>query len=209
MKQFLMLAFWGLSLLSLNAQSEQTLFNKSKIRGGFGGPIFTYGQIDGNRGYGAGGGGGLIVHQAMIGVFGHGEMFSIQRENAVDASLALGYGGLWLGYSFPTQKAIHAYTSLKVGVGGVGQNDHYSWWEEEVDFDSYDGALLVLVPEAGIELNLFHWMRLAGTVGYRYVDGFQGALGLDKTAFNAPVFGLTMRFGWFGHKSQKPGTPVH
>lgn len=207
MKSFWMLAFWSLSICSLSAQSEQTLFNKTKVRGGFGGPTFTYGQIKGNRGFGAGGGGGLIFNQTMIGGFGQGELFTIERENLNDGSLALGYGGLWLGYSIPTQKAVHGFASVKIGGGSVGVSENYNWWEEEPTFDSYDGALLVLMPEAGIELNVFHWMRLAGTVGYRYVDGFDGALGLDSKAFNAPVFGLTMRFGWFGHQANKAEVP--
>lgn len=207
MKSFLMIAFWGLCFVNLHAQSEQTLFNNTKVRGGFGGPIFTYGQIKGNRGFGAGGGGGMVFNQTMIGAFGHGEMFSIQREGSNNASMALGYGGLWLGYSIPTRKAVHGYASLKIGAGGVGISEQDIWWEDDTDFDDYDAALLVLVPEVGVELNVCHWMRLAGTVGYRYVDGFDGALGLDKNAFNAPVFGLTMRFGWFGHRAEKSEVP--
>lgn len=201
-----MLTICCMGVLTLHAQSEQTLFNKTKVRGGFGGPTFTFGKIKGNRGFGAGGGGGLVFNQTMIGGFGHGEIFAIDRPNESDASLALGYGGLWLGYSIPTQKAVHGFASIKIGGGGVGISENANWWEEDPEFDGYDRAVLVLMPEAGIELNVFHWMRIAGTVGYRYVDGFQGALGLDSKAFNAPVFGLTMRFGWFGHnKSQDQG----
>lgn len=207
MKSFLMLAFGGLFFSTLHAQTEQTLFHKSKIRGGFGGPMFTYGQVKGNRGFGAGGGGGMVFDQTMIGAFGHGEVFSIQREGMGNGSLALGYGGLWLGYSIPTRKAVHSYASVKIGAGGVGISDRDIWWEDDGDFEEYDAALLVIMPEAGVELNLCHWMRMVGTVGYRYVDGFQGALGLDSKAFNAPVFGLTLRFGWFGHRAEKSETP--
>ncbi|MCC7464949.1 MAG: hypothetical protein IT261_01690 [Saprospiraceae bacterium] len=201
MKSWMTLAFTGLFLANLAAQSEQTLFQKAKIRGGFGGPIFSYGQVKGNHGFGAGGGGGLVINQAMIGAFGQGEMFTIPKADGIDGAIALGYGGLWLGYSVPTQKAIHGFASMKVGVGGVGVTNRYDWWDEDdLDFNDYDRAVLVLMPEVGVELNLFHWMRLAGTVGYRFVDGFEGGLGLGKKDLNAPVFGLTMRFGWFGHK---------
>jgi hypothetical protein len=201
MKSWITLAFTGLFLANLAAQSEQTLFQKSKIRGGFGGPIFSYSQVKGNHGFGAGGGGGLVINQAMVGAFGQGELFTIPRVDGIDGAIALGYGGLWLGYSVPTQKAIHGFASMKVGVGGVGVTDRYDWWEDDdMDFDDYDRAVLVLMPEAGVELNLFHWMRVAGTVGYRFVDGFEGGLGLGKKDLNAPVFGLTMRFGWFGHQ---------
>lgn len=204
MKSFFVLLFCALSFSALHGQSEQTLFNKSKIRGGFGGPTFSYGQIKGNSGFGSGGGGGLIVNQTMLGAFGQGELFNIHRDNAQDGSLALGYGGLWLGYSFPTQKAVHAYTSLKIGVGAVGTSEHSHWWDDDdPEFSNYDEGVLVLMPEAGVELNLFHWMRLAGTIGYRYIDGFEGALGLNKNALNAPVFGLTMKFGWFGHRKSE------
>ncbi len=201
MKFLMMFAFSALMMMQAQAQTEQTLFQKTKIRGGFGGPIFTYGKVKGNGGYGAGGGGGLVFNQFMLGGFGQGEIFTVPQTDQPDGAVALGYGGLWLGYSIPTQKAVHGYASMKVGVGGIGVTNNYDWWDEDPDFDTYDKAILVLMPEAGVEVNLFHWMRLAGTVGYRYVNGFEGGLGLGKKDLNAPVFGLTMRFGWFGHRN--------
>jgi hypothetical protein len=201
MKFLTTLVLFSMTLAHLAAQSEQTLFQKAKIRGGFGGPIFTYSKVKDFHGFGAGGGGGIVVNQAMIGAFGQGEVFTIPQTNQPDGAIALGYGGLWLGYSAPTQKAIHGFASMKIGVGGIGVTNRYDWWEEDMDFDEYDQGVLVLTPEAGIELNLFHWMRIAGTVGYRFVNGFEGGLGLNKKDLNAPVFGLTMRFGWFGHRN--------
>ena len=36
-----------------------------------------------------------------------------------------------------------------------------------------------------------------GTVGYRFVDGFDGWNNYGKKDLNAPVYALTLRFGWF------------
>jgi hypothetical protein len=188
--------------LPLGAQTEeQTLFKKATAVGGFGGPTFSYGKIAGRHGYGAGGGGGVVLDNFFLGAHGQSEMFDIQGLNPNFGTLALGYGGLWLGYTAPTRKAVHLFGSLKVGGGAVGYSSG-RWWDDfdDTEFDDFDDVIFVLTPEAGVELNLFHWFRLAGTVGYRFVDGYRGVPGLRQQDLNAPVWGLTMRFGWFGHR---------
>lgn len=188
------------------AQADQTIFQNARVVGGFGGPIFTYGNVKGHSAIGAGGGGGVVINQFMLGAFGHGESISIERPNEPNSSLALGYGGVWLGYSIPSHKAVHGFLSVKVGLGGVGIKNTGDWWDDE-DFDTYDTGVLVITPEAGVELNLFHWMRLAGTVGYRHVEGLEGVFDLNPQDFNAPIFGLTLRFGKFGNRT-KPQIPA-
>ena len=53
----------------------QTLFKNNKVRGGFGGPIFSWSQANGKTGYGAGGGGGVVMDRFFVGLFGMGETF--------------------------------------------------------------------------------------------------------------------------------------
>lgn len=207
MRLILMFTLLGLAQLDLSAQSEQTLFNRAKVRGAFGGTFFTIGQAKGHEVTGAGGGGGLVFNQTMIGAFGHGEVFTIDRPGEANSILALGYGGLWLGYSMPTSKAIHGFASLKIGPGRVRVDKWGDWWTNDPGFDFSDDAVLTVSPEVGLEVNVFHWMRMTGTVAYRYVNGFDGALGLDKNDLNAPYFGLGFRFGWFGHRKSNPDVP--
>lgn len=191
---FLFLLCWS---TGLSAQQEETLLNKAKVHGGFGGPIFTYAKVKGNNGFGSGGGGAVLINNLFVGGFGQGETFDIGLSGNQDYRMNLGYGGIWLGYVFPTQRLLHFYGSLKLGAGGINYD------ERRLDpdvFDGLDDAVFVVTPEVGAELNLTHWFRLAGTIGYRVVDGFRGAPDLGTNALNAPVYGLTLRFGWFGHK---------
>lgn len=205
MKKTIIAAFLGLISLGLAAQSERTLLNNARVRGAFVSPIFTTGKADGHQGYGAGGGFGLVINQFFIGGFGQAEIFDFKYGSGADQALGLGYGGLWMGYNVPTRRTLHLYTSLKIAGGATGlgrwSHPHYDWdFDIDFDDDSFNDAVLVIAPEAGVELNITHWMRLAGTVGYRYVDGFQGLDGVDKDVFNAPYYGLTLRVGWFGHR---------
>ena len=182
-----------LSSSSLFAQQEtQTLFKNSKVSGGFGGPIFSWSKTNNKTGFGAGGGGGVVLDRFFVGLFGMGETFD--RLSIGNEQLALGYGGLWMGYTVPSHKLLHLYTSVKIAGGGVTVTDFQDDWEFE---DNFTDATLVVVPEAGLELNVARWFRLGGTVGYRFVDGFEGWNNYKKNDLNAPVYALTLRFGWF------------
>lgn len=172
---------------------EETLFRNARLRGGFGGPMFSWSNMDGKTGYGAGGGGGVIIGQTFIGAFGMGEVFDAPVVG--ERQLALGYGGLWLGYTVPSHRLFHLYTSVKIAGGNVGTTDFDDDWDFE---DDWDDVVFVAVPEAGIELNIARWMRLSGSVGYRFVDGFEGWGSYGKNDLNAMTYSLTLRFGWFG-----------
>jgi hypothetical protein len=87
---------------------------------------------------------------------------------------------------------------VKIAGGAVGATDFENDWE----FSNED-AVFVGIPEAGIELNVARWFRLSGSAGYRFVGGFDGLGTLGKQDLNAPVFGLTLRFGWFGSGTPK------
>ena len=188
------LLFFALMLLSsplFSQQQEETLFRNARLRGGFGGPIFSYSQANGQTAYGSGGGGGLVFDRLFVGLFGMGEFFDAPKVG--QKQLALGYGGLWMGYVVPSHKLLHLYTSVKIGGGAIGTTSNF-----DHDWDDWEDAALVVVPEAGLELNMARWFRVSGTVGYRFVNGFDGTSLVGKKDLNAPVFSLGLRFGWFG-----------
>lgn len=172
---------------------QETIFKNAHLRGGFGGPIFSWSLTKDHTSYGAGGGAGISFDRLFVGCFGMGETFD--NPLVGNEHLALGYGGLWLGYSFPSYKAIHAYSSVKIGGGSTGVTNYRDDWN--FDDNWYDIAF-VAVPEVGVELNIARWMRMSGSVGYRYVGGFEGWNDYGKNDLNAAVFNLTFRFGWFG-----------
>jgi hypothetical protein len=100
-----------------------------------------------------------------------------------------------MGYTIPSHKLLHLYTSLKIAGGSVGETNFKDDWDTD---DNWYDITFVAVPEAGIELNIARWMRLSGSVGYRYVGGFEGRGDYGKKDLNAAVYNLTLRFGKFG-----------
>lgn len=177
--------------------TEKTLFDNARVTGGFGGPIFSYSKTDGQSMWGAGGGGGVVLNHFFIGAFGMGETFddAFDNINNNNVHLGLGYGGLWTGVTWPTHEIIHLYTSLKIGGGAVGS---YNYDDNHDNYDDgWDDPVFVAIPEVGVEVNMARWFRLSASAGYRFVDGFGGWKTLESNDLNAPVFGLTMRFGWF------------
>lgn len=182
-----------------SAQQEQTIFSKTKLRGGWGGTDFSISNVKNHAGYGAGGSIGLIFNSLSVGLFGHGEAYDGFRQDDREYALTLGYGGLMAGYAYPTKKSLHLTGTLKLGAGAVAMARKYNDWDWEIDENDINDAIFVVLPEVGVELNLTHWMRMCATAGYRFVDGFEGMIELNSKDLNAPVFGLNFRFGWFGH----------
>ncbi len=81
-----------------------------------------------------------------------------------------------------------------IGGGGIGITNFDDDWEFDEDLND---VVLVAVPEAGLELNIARWFRMSGSIGYRFVDGFEGWGNYKKNDLNAPVYALTFRFGLF------------
>lgn len=192
MKKNLMLLiaalFWTFNL----AAQEETLFNRAHVVGAFGGPFIEYSFGSDDVTTSVGGGGALIVNDFFIGGYGIGSVDQNIFDNNFER-IELAHGGLWLGYTYPSNKLVHLFTSVRLGWGGLGidLND---------DFDTLDGVF-VTTPEAGLEINIFGFFRIAATAGYRYVSGVNELRsGVDKDAFNGMVGMLTFRFGGFGNR---------
>ena len=103
----------------------------------------------------------------------------------------MGHGGLWLGFTVPSRKVVHFYGSSRLGWGALDINFANS------RFDDLDNVF-VITPEVGIEVNLTRWFRLAGTFGYRIVEGADESLGYSDDDFSGTFTGITLRFGGFG-----------
>jgi hypothetical protein len=187
--------FIALALLtagfSLEAQHE-TLFGRGRIVGGFGGPIVEMGLREG-FGTSFGGGGGIVIGNAFIGGYGLGviDLRELLENDNIDR-LELGHGGFWLGFSYPSYKAIHLYTSARLGWGAV--NIRFDD-PRRGDLDQ----VFVATPEVGLELNLTRWFRVSGAAGYRWVTGTASNAPYTDADFSGPIAALTFRFGWFGN----------
>lgn len=197
MKQILVFAIlFVCGSLSLAAQKEETLSGTARVKGGFGGPFFTYSQADGQSGAGGGGGGALILNDIFIGGFGQVENFGQRTVGSNRYNTELGFGGFWIGYVYPSHKVIHLYTSLKIGWGNASLR-----YKNEDPFNYHDinDGVFVFSPELGAEVNVLHWFRIAMTAGYRLVNGIQTLPGFSEGDFNSPTLGITLRFGGFGY----------
>ena len=192
-KQVITLTLLLFSTAALVAQT-QTLFNKARVVGGFGAPITEIG-LDKDYNTSIGGGGGLIINSFFIGGYGMASLdFDelLQEDGDVD-NIELAHGGLWLGFSVPSQKLLHVYGSARIGWGALDIAT------DNQQFNDLD-QIFVFTPEAGIELNVTRWFRLAGTVGYRYLSGTNESADYSDDDFRGTFAGITMRFGGFGNR---------
>ncbi len=175
----------------LRAQHE-TIFGKGRVVGGFGGPIVEMGL---RKGFGTsfGGGGGIVFDHFFLGGYGSGtaDLRAVLKNNNIDR-LELAHGGFWLGVTTPTHKAAHLYGSARMGWGALNILLDRSR-NTEVD------QIFVFTPEVGAELNLLHWFRIAGSAGYRLVNGANARAPYKDADFSGPTATLTFRFGWFGN----------
>lgn len=191
MKKIIVLIAAAFMFFQVNAQQE-TLFNKSKVFGAFGGPIVEFGSVAGEYSPSTGGGGGLIIDDFFIGGYGLASA-DLNQNWDDDYRFDIAHGGFWLGYNYKSYKLVHPYSSVKIGWGAVDVP------VEGSNFNRLDNVF-VITPEIGAELNVTKFFHIAATVGYRYVDGVNEAnttfTNSDFNNFNA---GLTFRFGWFGN----------
>jgi len=191
MKKNLMVVVLSFFALQVFGQVE-TLFNRAHVVGAFGGPIVEFSQFKGDYITSSGGGGGLIIDDFFIGGYGMGTVnFNDLIVDNEDLRMEMGHGGFWLGYTYASHKLVHVFASAKLGWGGI---------DVEIDdsgFKSND-AIFVATPEVGIEMNVFRWFKIAGTVGYRSVTGVNNIPGQSNEDFSGLAGSVTFRFGGFG-----------
>lgn len=194
MKNLLILLCCCLPLFSW--AQDQTLFGNASVIGGFGGPLVEFSQINGEVGADVGGGGGLIINDFFLGGYGLGTSFSRIQVDNKQYNIDFGHGGFWLGYTLKPSKLVHLYTSARIGWGGI---DLYADGPQDED-EEYSDNVFVMTPEAGVELNVASFFRIAATAGYRVVGNVNSLPGeLDSADFSSPVGTLTFRFGGFGN----------
>lgn len=178
--------------LQLSAQRDNTLVNSTGRVGLFFSTSMEFNQpVNDVNSYG-GGGFALVLSDFFIGAYGSaGARFpELFYDNDLE-TIELAHGGLWLGFTPFQHNTIHPFASVRTGWGAVG-----------IDIDDFDDAddfdsVFVLTPEVGLEVNIFRFMRIAGSVSYRKVNG------IDNSNYSADIFDgmggrVALKFGWFG-----------
>lgn len=182
----------GLFSFSLASAQQETLFgkvNEDEI-GAFGSPILEIGPINGQTSGYVGGGGALVIRGFFIGGYGIGTSFADTEINGARYDIKLKHGGLWFGYAPVQYKVIHPYSSLRIGWG-----KSQLLRGDDADFSERN---FVLTPELGLELNVFDFLKIAFTGGYRWVSGVDNLPGLNNEDFSNFMGGITFRIGGFG-----------
>lgn len=161
---------------------------------GFGGPVMTFSSFDNDFALFMGGGGAaLINNRFFFGGFGQGMTNSASISDTIlnknYDKIEFGYGGIWLGYMFNANKAIHPVLHTQIGFGGIS-------YQNSVNNSDRNDPVLVLAPGLEIEMNVTNFFKLGAGVKYRYV------LGVDEGDYTSSDFSslggfLTFKFGWF------------
>lgn len=191
-------ALLSASIPSLAAAQDETLFGSGpRDIGGFGGPIFRVTQVAGETMAIGGGGGGLLLNRRFIiggmGVGGTTNVDAIIAGSPLRGEMDFGYGGLMLGVVTRPSKLVHATYGLTLGGGGI------SVWPDDMrprnpsDSTEYFG---IAEPQVGVELNVFKWMRLGVTGGYRFVFGAEVPKLVDDNLSGASG-SIVFKFGKF------------
>ena len=171
----------------LSAQKDETLFSATGIRltGAWGGPIIGGTLVDGN-----------IVRQS-------GSIFALEfnknltvgwSSTSVDyprvssGRVDFSYNGPFLNYAPAAHKAVHTSFGMMVSGGRFGL---------EVQDNKDKSDIWVAQPHAGVEFNVFRWMKAQLLGGYRFGffvgDGFDGVSDSD---ISEPFVSLSLKFGF-------------
>lgn len=186
----LVVACFGISVF---AQGNQPFLNtintkESNTIGRFGSSIFLGSSMNNSFDVGIGGGGGIVINDFYVGVFGIGQTFqnSLVEVTTEAQQVDIGYGGLWLGYSFYNDYKLHPFVSLRSGLGALSVHN-----------DSQNMALMrenmvVLTPEMGLEFNVSDNFKVASTVGYRWLSSFDERK-LPRDNYSGMTLNLVLR----------------
>lgn len=176
--------------LSIWGQRHQTLFGDRNIVGAFGAPIVEMSTINGQSLSDVGGGGALIFEDFFLGGYGLGNDFANVEIGGSFYDIRFRHSGFWIGYAPSAHKVVHFYGSARIGWGKTDLRQ-----EREVFFSD---RVFVATPEIGLELNIFSFLKIAATGGYRWVNGVENLSGsLDNDDFRSATGTIHFRIGGF------------
>ncbi|MBI5917135.1 MAG: hypothetical protein HY842_17325 [Bacteroidetes bacterium] len=174
---------------------DETLFNRNHRGGFFVAPIVEFSDFENDMTTANGGGLAFVAGDLFFGAYGLGVTNYDNLINENFDRLEMGHGGFWLGYTVPQHRVVHAFTSVKAGWGAVNIN-----FDGEPD---YEDAFFAVTPEAGLEVNVFRWLRVAGAVGYRFMNGLDDSTTFNKDDLQTMTGSLTIRIGGFGRRHER------
>lgn len=168
-------------------EERDTLLKGNVTHGGFGGPEIRFTQIDGKGNALIGGKGAWLVnHQYYLGGAGFGAVKKFGNED-----LSLGYGGLLMGYIFPSQKLFTYSVELLAGAGGISRNDNVASYGNH-----QEDTIIVFEPAVYAQLNLTKFANINAGISYRTI-GDSNTSGLSNSDLSGLSANINIVFGAF------------
>jgi len=186
MKNFVLTTlFIVLTVASLSAQKDQTVFNRGGLdfTGAWGGTQLALTSFGSEYGVMQGGYGGIEFNKNFFVGWGGYSTFSYDGIDQIsNDNYEMRYNGLMLGYGLKSYKMLHPRATVLLGGGR----------KEEAGLGADN--VFVAQPGLGVEINVFRWFRVGLEGGYRIVMNDDLAT-VDNT-FSNGYGSVSFKFGW-------------
>ncbi len=186
MKVYHVLTALSLTLLctSLSAQRHETLFsNGLGLSGLWGGPKYNFSYFNDDVAYVRGGTFGFeFGNTVIIGWSGTNFRDEVLVEG-VSQGFKLDYSNFMLNVTPSSYRAIHPILGVQLGGG-------------RLKFENDDSERVFIVqPSAGVEINIFKFMRVGLEGGYRFVSDID-TQGIENGDISSPFAQINLKFGF-------------
>lgn len=211
MKKLTLIMIFLICSASAYSQEMETLFGKDVKHGYYGALDMKFADVNNDLGVLVGGRGGWIINSTIsIGLGGYGlatqRRYDYEKLNPAniyndDAVFNAGWGGLFLEYTYNSDKLFHFTANTLIG-GGYALMREYSGVYKFGNDDEWDSRILddtgFLVIEPGVtgEVNITNWFRVSAGVSYRIVSGFD-LTGFDNNTLSGLNGNISFKFGKF------------
>ena len=179
---------------SLLAQ-EETLVGNGFHSGGYGGPVWKIGLVNGKAGMYSGGRGGWIInHKFVIGGGGYGMIMDVSTDEVSTGGkplyLDLSYGGFEMEYIHNSDKLIHWTIHTMLGSGSAKLKEHDP--REAIENDQF----YVIEPSFNVDINISSWFRIGFGASYLFAIGADLG-GITSSDISGPSGLIILKFGRF------------
>jgi len=196
---------FGLAILTLTPVSaflatrslaqEETLVGEGFHSGGYGGPVWKAGLLNGKVGMFSGGRGAWIINRRFA--IGGGTYDLITDVESDEASsngeplhIDLEYGGLEMEYIHHSEKLLHWTIHTMLGGGTVSLLEHHPSRTVETD------NIFVVEPSLNMDINASSWFRIGLGASYPMAMGLDLG-GITNSDINGPSGLIILKFGSF------------
>ncbi len=194
MKRCFVILFSLFTSISLLAQ-EETLIDDGFHSGGYGGPVWKIGWVNGHLGLFSGGRGGWIInHTFVLGGGGYSQLLDVKTDQFSTEGkplyLNVGYGGFEMEYIHESDKLIHWTVHAMIGSGYAKLKEHNP--NEAVKTDN----IYMFEPSFNVDVNVSQWFRIGLGLSYRLAMDVD-LPGITSSDVGGPSGLVILKFGSF------------